>query len=57
LIADFFDSVHPLPEVCILASTFCQTLLCFDLHYSLPLHSADLFICRVTNSLFLVLLF
>jgi hypothetical protein len=27
LAADFFDSVHPLPEVCIFASTFCQTLL------------------------------
>jgi hypothetical protein len=27
LTADFFDSVHPLPEVCILASTCCQTLL------------------------------
>jgi hypothetical protein len=54
LTADFFDSVHPLPEVCILASTFCQTLLGFDLRYSLP---ADLFICRVTNSWFLVLLF
>jgi hypothetical protein len=27
LTADFFDSVHPLPEVRILASTFCQTLL------------------------------
>jgi hypothetical protein len=34
LTADYFDSVHPLPEVCILASTFCQTLLvstCFIL--------------------------
>jgi hypothetical protein len=27
LTADYFDSVHPLPEVCILVSTFCQTLL------------------------------
>jgi hypothetical protein len=31
LTADFFDSVHPLPEVCIPASTFRQTLLGFDL--------------------------
>jgi hypothetical protein len=27
LTADFFDSVHPLPEVCIFAFTYCQTLL------------------------------
>jgi hypothetical protein len=33
LTANFFDSVHPLSEVCILASTFCQTLLGFDLLY------------------------
>jgi hypothetical protein len=32
LTADFFDSVHPLHEVCILASTFCQTLFGFNLH-------------------------
>jgi hypothetical protein len=57
LAADFFDSVHPVPEVCIFASTFCQTLLGFNLRYSLSLHSADLFIYRVTNSWFLVLLF
>jgi hypothetical protein len=57
LTANYFDSVHPLPEVYILASTLCQTFLGFNLHYSLPLHSADLFICRVTNSWFLVLLF
>jgi hypothetical protein len=56
LTADFFDSVHPLPEVYIPASTFCQTVLGFDLRYSLPLYSADLFIRRVINSLFLVLL-
>jgi hypothetical protein len=55
--ADFFDSVHPIPEVYIAASTFCQTFLSFDLHYSLPLHSADLLICRVTNSLYRVPLF
>jgi hypothetical protein len=54
--ADFFDFVHPLPEVYIAASTFCQTFLGFDLHYSLPLYSADLFIHRVINSLFLDLL-
>jgi hypothetical protein len=34
LTADYFDSVHPLPEVYILTSIFCQTLLGFDLHYS-----------------------
>jgi hypothetical protein len=39
--ADYFDSVHPLSEVCIFASTFFQTLFGFDLRYSLPLHSAD----------------
>jgi hypothetical protein len=55
LTADYFDSMHPLPEVCILV--FCQTLLCFDLHYYSTLHSAYLFICRVTNSLFLIPLF
>jgi hypothetical protein len=33
LTADFFDSVHPLPEVCIPVSNDCQTLLDFDLHY------------------------
>jgi hypothetical protein len=27
LTADFFDSVHPLPEVCIVAFNCCQTLL------------------------------
>jgi hypothetical protein len=54
--ADFFDSVHPLPEVYIDASTFCQTFLNFDLRYSLHLYSADLFIRRVTKSLFLDLL-
>jgi hypothetical protein len=32
LTANFFDSVHPLHEVCILASTFCQTLFGFNLH-------------------------
>jgi hypothetical protein len=57
LTADFFDSVHPLPEVCIFAFTCCQTFAWFDLCYSVPLHPADLFICRVTNSLSLVLLF
>jgi hypothetical protein len=35
--ADFFDSVHPLPEVYITASAFCQTFLSFDLRYSLHL--------------------
>jgi hypothetical protein len=57
LTADFFDSVHPLPEVCISASTFLSNFAWFNSRYSLPLHSADLSICRVTNSLFLVLLF
>jgi hypothetical protein len=47
--ADFFDSVHPIPEVYIDVSTFCQAFLNFDLHYSLPLHSSDLLICRVIN--------
>jgi hypothetical protein len=56
LTADFFDSVHPLPEVYIPASTFCQTFLSFDLHYSLPLHFNDLFIRRVIKSLCLILL-
>jgi hypothetical protein len=55
--ADFFDSVHPTPEVYIAASTFCQAFLSFDFHYSLPLHSADLSICRVTNSSFRAPLF
>jgi hypothetical protein len=27
LTADFFDSVHPLPEVCIFAFTYCRTIL------------------------------
>jgi hypothetical protein len=27
LTADYFDSVHPLPEVCIFLFTFCQSLL------------------------------
>jgi hypothetical protein len=34
LTADFFDSVHPLPEVCIFAFNCCQTflgLICFIL--------------------------
>jgi hypothetical protein len=30
LTADFFDSVHPLPEVYISAFTYCQTFLNFD---------------------------
>jgi hypothetical protein len=55
--ADFFDSVHPTPEVYIAAYTLCQTFLSFDLHYCSPLHPANLLICRVTNLLFLVLLF
>jgi hypothetical protein len=33
LTADFFDSVHPLPEVYTSASTCCQIFLNFDLHY------------------------
>jgi hypothetical protein len=33
LTPDFFDSVRPLPEVCISASTVCQILLVFDLRY------------------------
>jgi hypothetical protein len=57
LTADFFDSVHPIPEVCIAVSTFIQTSLDFDSHCSSSLHSADLLIRRVTNSLFLVPLF
>jgi hypothetical protein len=55
--ADFFDSVHPIPEVLIAASIFCRNFLSFDLHYSLPLCSADLLICRITNSLFRIPLF
>jgi hypothetical protein len=55
--ADFFDSVHPLPEVYIAASIFCQTFLSFNLRYPLHLCSADLFIRRVINSLFFILLF
>jgi hypothetical protein len=31
LTAEFFDSVHPLPEVCISAPTVCQISLGFDL--------------------------
>jgi hypothetical protein len=31
LTADYFDSVHPLPEVCILASTFFVKLCLFRL--------------------------
>jgi hypothetical protein len=54
---DFFDSVHPIPEVYIAASSFCQAFLSFDLHCSLPLHSVDLLICRVINSSFRVPLF
>jgi hypothetical protein len=57
LTANFFDSVHPLPEVYISIFIYCQTFLSFDLRYPLLLRSADLLICRVTNSLFLVLLF
>jgi hypothetical protein len=53
LTVDFFDSVHPLPEVYIPAST----VLSFDLRYSVPMYSADLSIHRVINSLFLVLLY
>jgi hypothetical protein len=55
--ADFFDAVHPLPEVYIATSTFYQAFLSFDLHYPLHLCFANLFIRRVINSLFLVLLF
>jgi hypothetical protein len=43
LTADFFDSVHPLPEVCIFVVTLCQTFSFFDLHYYLTLHSAYFF--------------
>jgi hypothetical protein len=57
LTADFFDSVHPIPEVYIAVSTIIKTSLDFDLHCFSPLHSADLLIRRVTNSLFLVPLF
>jgi hypothetical protein len=35
LTANFFDSVHPLPEVYISAFTCCQTFLNFALHYCL----------------------
>jgi hypothetical protein len=37
LTADFFDSVHPLPEVCIFSFTYCRTLLgsiCFSFFFT-----------------------
>jgi hypothetical protein len=42
LTADFFDSVHPLPEVYFSASIFCRSGLGFDLHYSLIFDSVCL---------------
>jgi hypothetical protein len=57
LTADYFDSVHPLPEVRILVFTCCQIFFCFDLCFSLPLYSANVVMCRVTNSLFRARLF
>jgi hypothetical protein len=56
LTADYFDSVHPLPEVRIFVFT-CYRILFASTCFSLPLYSADLFMCRVTNSLFHALLF
>jgi hypothetical protein len=41
LTTDYFDSVHPLPEVCIFVFTCCRIFVCFDLRYSLPLYSAN----------------
>jgi hypothetical protein len=43
LIADYFDSVHPLPEVCIclLFVHLLSNFVYFDLCFSLPLYSAD----------------
>jgi hypothetical protein len=52
LTVDYFDSVHPLPEVCIFILIRCRIFIFFDLCCSLPLYSTNLFICRVTNSLF-----
>jgi hypothetical protein len=40
--ADFFDSEHPLPEVCFSASIFAEVSLGFDLHYYLIFHSVCL---------------
>jgi hypothetical protein len=57
LTADYFDSMHPLPEVCICVLTCYRILFASTLRYSLPLYSADLFICMGTNSLFHTLLF
>jgi hypothetical protein len=41
LTADYFDSVHPLPEVCIFVFTCFRFFACVDVH--LPLYFVDLF--------------
>jgi hypothetical protein len=55
LTADYFDSVHPLPEVCIFVFICCRFLLA--LTYICLCTLLTYFIRRVTNSLFRTLLF
>jgi hypothetical protein len=55
LTADYFDSVHPLSEVCIFVFICCRFLLAST--YICLCALLTYFICRVTNSLFCTLLF
>jgi hypothetical protein len=57
LTADYFDSVHPLPEVCILVFTCCLILFASTYVILCLCTLLTLFICKVTNSLFRTLLF
>jgi hypothetical protein len=43
LTADFFDSMHPIPEVCIFVFTCLLNFVYFDLRCFLPLYPSDLF--------------
>jgi hypothetical protein len=57
LTADYFDSVHPLPEVHIFLFTCCRISFASSYVFLCLSYSVDLFVCRGTNSSFRALLF
>jgi hypothetical protein len=57
LTADYFDSVHPLPEVRIFLFTCCRISFASSCVFLCLSYSVDLFMYRGTNSSFRALLF
>jgi hypothetical protein len=57
--ANYFDSVHPLPEVCtcLLCTSCCRISSVSNYVYPCIGYFSNLFICRTTNSSFHALLF